>query len=114
MKISQIVEYNRRNIFLEKSSTKCGGKTSPRLFRKIKTEHIQSNMGGGDESPTLLIFSKKLININIEALSIETLFFAVSVSNAKLERIFSKFEHVKTNFSCPLGVKHLKNILRII
>ena len=89
-------------------------KLVPDSSEKLKLSIFNQNMGGGDESPTLLIFSKKLININIEALSIETLFFAVSVSNAKLERIFSKFEHVKTNFSCPLGVKHLKNILRII
>ena len=32
MKIGQLVEYNIRNIFLEKSYTKCGGETSPRPF----------------------------------------------------------------------------------
>ena len=32
MKIVQLVEYNIRNIFLEKSYTKCGGETSPRPF----------------------------------------------------------------------------------
>ena len=30
MKFGQIIEYNMRNIFLEKSYTKFGGKTSPR------------------------------------------------------------------------------------
>ena len=32
MKFGQLIEYNMRNIFLEKSYTKCGGETSPRLF----------------------------------------------------------------------------------
>ena len=36
MKFGQI-EYNMRNIFLEKSYTKCGGETSPRSFpEKLK------------------------------------------------------------------------------
>ena len=32
MEFGQLIEYNKRNIFLEKSYTKCGGKTSTRLF----------------------------------------------------------------------------------
>ena len=32
MKFGQLIEYNTRNIFLEKSFTKYGGDTSPRLF----------------------------------------------------------------------------------
>ena len=40
--------------------------------------------------------------------------FTVPVSNAKLERIFSKLKRVKTNFRCSLGVKGLENILRIM
>ena len=32
MKFSQLIEYNMRNIFLEKSCTKYGGETSPRPF----------------------------------------------------------------------------------
>ena len=32
MKYDQLVEYNTRNIILEKSYTKCGGETSPRPF----------------------------------------------------------------------------------
>ena len=32
MKFGQLIEYNLRNIFLEKSYTKCGGETIPRLF----------------------------------------------------------------------------------
>ena len=32
MKFGQLIEYNTRNIFLEKSYTKCGGEISPRPF----------------------------------------------------------------------------------
>ena len=32
MKFGQLIEYNMKNIFLEKSYTKCGGETSPRPF----------------------------------------------------------------------------------
>ena len=32
MKYGQLIEYNMGNIFLEKSSTKCGGEISPRPF----------------------------------------------------------------------------------
>ena len=34
MKSDQLIEYNTRNIFLEKSYTKCGTETVPRLFSK--------------------------------------------------------------------------------
>ena len=43
-----------------------------------------------------------------------TLLFTVSVSNAKLERMFSKLKHVKINFCCSLDVKRLQKILRIM
>ena len=37
MKFGQLIEYNMRSIFLEKSYTKCGGETSPRPFsEKLK------------------------------------------------------------------------------
>ena len=37
MKFGQLIEYNMRNIFLEKSYIKCGGETSPRPFsEKLK------------------------------------------------------------------------------
>ena len=32
MKFGKLIEYNMRNIFLEKSYTKCGRETSPRPF----------------------------------------------------------------------------------
>ena len=34
MKCSQLIKYNMRNIFLEKSYTKFGGETSPTPFNK--------------------------------------------------------------------------------
>ena len=34
MKFGQLIEYNMKNIFLEKSYTKCGGETIPRPFSK--------------------------------------------------------------------------------
>ena len=34
MKFGQLIEYNMRTIFLEKSFSKCGGETIPRLFPK--------------------------------------------------------------------------------
>ena len=40
MKPGQLIEYNLRIIFLEKSYTKCGGETIPRPFsKKSKIEH---------------------------------------------------------------------------
>ena len=35
IKFGQFIEYNMRNIFLEKSHKKCDGDTIPRLFSKI-------------------------------------------------------------------------------
>ena len=32
MKIGQVIEYNMRNVFLEKSYATCGGENIPRLF----------------------------------------------------------------------------------
>ena len=38
MKFGQSIEWNMRNIFIEKSYTKCGGEISPRLFsEKLKS-----------------------------------------------------------------------------
>ena len=34
MKLNQLIKYNMRNIFLEKSFTKCGGETIPGPFSK--------------------------------------------------------------------------------
>ena len=43
MEIDQLTEYNIRNIFLEKSSTKYGGETIPRPFSNISKVNIAMN-----------------------------------------------------------------------
>ena len=43
MKFGQLIEYNMRNIFLEKSYTKRGGETSPRLLSKKSKLSISLN-----------------------------------------------------------------------
>ena len=35
MKFGQLIECNMRNIFLQRSFTKCGGETSPRPFSEV-------------------------------------------------------------------------------
>ena len=41
MKLGQLIEYAMKNIFVEKSYTKCSGEIIPRpLSKKIKIEHI--------------------------------------------------------------------------
>ena len=41
MKFGQVIVYNIRNIFLEKSYTKCDGETVPRPFSKKRKFSIQ-------------------------------------------------------------------------
>ena len=41
MKFGQLIEYNMRTIFVEKSYTKCGGET---LFWKIKIKYISGSI----------------------------------------------------------------------
>ena len=40
MKFDQLIEYNTRNIFPEKSYTKCGGETIPRPFSEKSKSSI--------------------------------------------------------------------------
>ncbi|CAB4003716.1 zinc finger 862-like [Paramuricea clavata] len=49
-----------------------------------------------------------------DALILVELLFTIPVSNAKLERMFSKLKRVKTNFRCSLSLQRLENILRIM
>ena len=45
IKLGQSIEYNMRNIFREKSYTKCGRETIPRPFsKKIKIEHFSESI----------------------------------------------------------------------
>ena len=59
------------------------------------------------------IFRAPKRKVSSNVLLMIRILFTVPVTNAKLERMFSKLKHVKTNFCCSLGVKGLKNILRI-
>ena len=43
VKFDQLIEYSMRNIFLEKSNTKCGKETIPRYFSKKSTFSISLN-----------------------------------------------------------------------
>ena len=43
MKFGQLIEYNMRNIFLEKSYTKYGGEIGPRLFSEKLVLSISLN-----------------------------------------------------------------------
>ena len=41
MKFGQFIEYNMRNIFLEKPYKKCGGEASPRNVIQLFLLHVQ-------------------------------------------------------------------------
>ena len=43
VKFGQLIEYNMRNIFLEKSYTKCGGETIPRTLSEKSKLSISLN-----------------------------------------------------------------------
>ena len=44
IKLGQLIKYDMRNIFLEKSCTKCGGETSPRPFLKNQNWAISGSL----------------------------------------------------------------------
>ena len=44
MKFNQLIEYNIRNIFIEKSFLKYGGDYSHTIFYKIKIEHVSGSI----------------------------------------------------------------------
>ena len=44
MKFGQLVEYNMKKIFLEKSYTKCGGETIPRHVPKNRNWEISKRL----------------------------------------------------------------------
>ena len=64
MKFGQLIEYNMRNIFVEKPYTKCAGKTSPRPLFKISKLSISL-----DQLPIVLniLF---LLYVNFRAIKI--------------------------------------------
>ena len=44
MKFGQLTEENTRNVFIEKSFTKCGGETIPRPFYKKSKMNISLDL----------------------------------------------------------------------
>ena len=64
MKFGQLIEYNIRNIFLEKSYTKCGGETSPRPF----SEKLKLSISL-DQQPKVL-YSLFLVNRKLKTIEI--------------------------------------------
>ena len=64
MKFGQLIEYNMRNIFIEKSCTECGGKTSPKPFCRKLTLSIPF-----DQQPKVL-HSLSLLNPKLRAIEI--------------------------------------------
>ena len=60
IKFGQLIEYNLRNIFLEKSYTKYGGKTIPRPF----SEKSKSSISLDQQSKVL--YSLLLLNVQVE------------------------------------------------
>ena len=64
MKFGQLIECNMRNIFLEKSYTKCGGETSPRSFSGKLKLSISLNYCS-KFSYNLFLFYQKLRTIEI-------------------------------------------------
>ena len=45
MKVGQLIEYNMRNVFVEKSYTKCAGESIPRpLSKKMKIKNISGSI----------------------------------------------------------------------
>ena len=64
MKFGQLVEYNMRKVFLEKSYIKCGGETILRLFFK-KSELIISLDQQSNVLYSLFLLHTRLMTIEI-------------------------------------------------
>ena len=64
MKFGQLIDYNMRNIFPEKSYTKCGGETSLRLFSK------KSKLSISLDHYSKVLQSLFLLNIKFKAIEI--------------------------------------------
>ena len=70
MKFTQLIEYNMRNIILEKSYTKCSGETSARsvsgkLKLSISLNHISEHISGSEVLYSLFLFYPKLRTIEL-------------------------------------------------
>ena len=58
MKFGELIECNMKNIFLEKSYTKYGGETSPRLFTKKLKLTISLDQRSKTLCSLLLLYGK--------------------------------------------------------
>ena len=67
MKFDQLTDYNMRNIFLEKSCTKCGRETSLKPFfekSKLGKEQIRTQSAFKMKSKALFIIFRAFIEAN--------------------------------------------------
>ena len=60
MKFGQLIEYTMKNIFLEKSNTKCGGGASPRPF------YQKSKFGISLDQQSEMLYSLFLLYVQVE------------------------------------------------
>ena len=74
MKFGQLIVCNMRNILLEQSFTKCGGKTSPRPFSEILKLSISLDQQSKDLYSLLLFYGYR----NISKLNCRPLAFTLS------------------------------------
>ena len=65
MKFSQLIEYNMRNISVEKSYTKCGGETIPRPLSE------KSKLSISLDQPCKVLNSLFLLYANLRAIEIQ-------------------------------------------
>ena len=65
MKFGQLIEYNMRNIFLEKSSIKCVGETIPRPFKKLKLSKCLDQQSKALHSLFLLYAKLRTIDMKL-------------------------------------------------
>ena len=67
MKFSQLIEFNMRNIFHEKSFTKSGGETSLRLFlKKNKIEDISGSVVLNFMQFVFIVFQVEIYQIKLK------------------------------------------------
>ena len=64
MKVGQLIEYNMRNIFVEKSYTKCGGEIIPRPFSRKSKSSISP------DQKSKVLWSLLLLYTNLRAIEI--------------------------------------------
>ena len=77
MKFGQLKEYNRRNMFVEKSFTKCGGKTFPRSFCKNSKLSISLNQYFKVLYILFSFYAKLGLSTNIETKLQTTCFYII-------------------------------------